>query len=68
VGNAVKHLLPSDYRLALQALNKGRPLALDNHSKLAAAYKTFARALAGLEPGAKDQSQAKGSIFGLFRQ
>ena len=27
---------PSDYRLALQALNKGRPLALDNHNKLAA--------------------------------
>ena len=68
VGNAVKHLLPSDYRLALQALNKGRPLALDNHSKLAAAYKTFARALAGLDPGAKDHPQAKGSIFGLFRQ
>ena len=30
-------MLPSDYRLALQALNKGPPLVLDNHNKLAPA-------------------------------
>ena len=36
VGVDVAHTFPSDYRLALQALNKGRPLVLDNHNKLAA--------------------------------
>ena len=29
IGVAVKHVVPSDYRAALQALNKGRPLALE---------------------------------------
>ena len=35
VGGKVRYTFPSDYRLALQAMNKGRPLALDNHSNLA---------------------------------
>ena len=26
---------PNDYRRALEALNRGRPLVLENHSKLA---------------------------------
>ena len=39
VASKVKHMLPSDYRLALQALNNGRPLALDNHNKLAAGFR-----------------------------
>ena len=34
VGGKVRYTFPSDYRLALQAMNKGRPLALDNHSGL----------------------------------
>ena len=63
VGTKVRHLLPSDYRLALQALNRGRPLALENHNKLAASYRTLARDLAGLA----DESQSRpdpGSILG----
>lgn len=47
-GGAVHHLFPSNYRLALDALNKGRPLVIENHNKLAASYSGFARALAGL--------------------
>src|SRR5207248_2486959 len=31
VGAPVVHQVPSDYRRALEAMNKGRPLALDNH-------------------------------------
>ena len=29
VGSKIRHLLPSDYRVALEALNTGRPLALE---------------------------------------
>jgi pilus assembly protein CpaE len=55
VGQAVAHVLPSDYRLALKAANAGRPLALQNHNKLSAAFHTLAVDLAGLidpEPAA----------------
>lgn len=46
MGGPIADMFPSSYRLALDALNKGRPLVLENHSKLAAAYTTFARSLA----------------------
>ena len=36
---------PSNYRIALEALNAGRPVVLDNHNKLAAALTGFARGL-----------------------
>jgi pilus assembly protein CpaE len=48
VGSNVKHTIPSDYRLALSAVNRGRPLMLDNHSEVAGSLESFARALAGL--------------------
>ena len=48
IGGVVKHTFPSDYRLALHALNKGRPITLDNHNELSASFRTFARALAGI--------------------
>jgi len=63
VGVKVKHLVPSDYRLALQALNQGRPLALENHNKLAAAYRDLARDLAKLETEAPAKPEPT-SIFG----
>src|SRR5439155_11936529 len=37
-GCSVAHTFPSNYRVALQALNKGRPLALDNHNDLSASF------------------------------
>jgi pilus assembly protein CpaE len=45
----VKHLVPNDYRLAMAAINRGRPLVVDNHSRLAAAYQGLAFDLAGLD-------------------
>jgi pilus assembly protein CpaE len=59
VGSPVKYMVPSDYRLALQALNKGRPLALDKDTKLAASFQSIAADLAGVrvEPAVE---QAKG--------
>jgi pilus assembly protein CpaE len=47
VGSQVVHTFPSQYRLALQALNKGRPIALDNHNDLSASFRRFASELAG---------------------
>jgi len=49
----LRFTFPSDYRLALQALNAGRPFVLDSSSKLASAVLTFTRTLnpdAGPEP------------------
>jgi pilus assembly protein CpaE len=63
VGEAVKHTFPSDYRVALQALNQGRPLVLENHSKLAGSIQSFARGLARLE-AEPETEPARSSIFG----
>jgi pilus assembly protein CpaE len=45
LGSRVSHTFPSNYRLALDALNAGRPVVLDNHNKLAAALAGFAQSL-----------------------
>jgi pilus assembly protein CpaE len=49
VGGAIAHHFPSDYRRALTAMHKGRPLALDNHNQLSASMTALARELAGIE-------------------
>ena len=65
VGVKVKHTLPSDYRRALEALNKGRPLALENHNELSASLERLARSLAGLEKPVAAPKAAKGfTLFG----
>jgi pilus assembly protein CpaE len=64
VGSKVEHLLPSDYRLALQALNRGRPLALDNHNALAAGFRDLARALAKVDPEPPPRPSSGGGFFG----
>jgi pilus assembly protein CpaE len=61
----IQYMLPSDYRLALQALNNGRPLALDNHNKLAAGFRSLAKELAKVDPEPKPQrNEPSGSLFG----
>jgi pilus assembly protein CpaE len=68
VGSAVKHSFPSDYRRALQALNKGTPVAFDNHNELAGSLTSFARALAGIEKPTKERKPAgRFSLFGSRR-
>jgi len=64
VGLDVCHTFPSDYRLALQAMNKGRPIVFDNHNDLSSAFIAFARELTrdrGVESG---QKAATRSMFG----
>jgi pilus assembly protein CpaE len=63
VGTKVEHMLPSDYRLALQALHKGRPLVLDNHNKLAAGFRGLAKELAKIDPEPQPAPSA-GGLFG----
>ena len=43
VGSRVEHTFPSDYRSALQALNSGRPIALENHNELSSSFRRFAQ-------------------------
>lgn len=65
VGIEVSHSFPSDYRLALQAMNKGRPIAVDGPNELASAFTTFARDLSGaVEKPKPEKTRAEGGIFG----
>jgi pilus assembly protein CpaE len=66
VGSRVVHSVPSDYRTALRALNKGRPLALDNHNKLASSFRELAHDLAGVAP-ARPAASESGGLFGLLK-
>jgi pilus assembly protein CpaE len=68
VGIKVKHTFPGDYRRALEALNKGRPLALDNQHELTGSLERLARSLAGLEKPSAPTKPAKGfTLFGSRR-
>jgi pilus assembly protein CpaE len=68
IGSPVKHTVPSDYRAALQALNKGRPLALDATNKLAESFKGIAYDLGGVPVERKTADpQKSGGLFGLMK-
>lgn len=54
-GGAVRHLIPSDYRMAVDGLNRGHPVVIENHNRLASALVGLARQLAGLEQANVDQ-------------
>jgi pilus assembly protein CpaE len=45
MGGPIAQVFASNYRLAVAAINLGRPLVLDNHNKLAASFESFARGL-----------------------
>jgi pilus assembly protein CpaE len=61
-GVAVAGTIPSDYRLAVQALNAGRPVTVENHNRLSAAYRQLALKLTGTR-SADDQGST-----GLFNR
>ena len=64
IGLEISHTIPSDYRLALQAMNKGRPVVLETGNELATAFKGFARQLAGVPDEPKEEKARPGSLFG----
>jgi pilus assembly protein CpaE len=41
IGDSVKHVIPSDYRVAVEALNSGRPVVLEQ-GRLAESFRTLA--------------------------
>ena len=68
VGSPVKYTVPSDYRTALNALNKGRPVALDRDSKLTSAFQAMAFDLAGMRMEKMAEAPRSGGLFGLLRK
>lgn len=65
VGRPVAHILPNNYPITVASLNKGRPLVLDNHTKLAGAFTTLAHSLAKLAPS-KPEKEKSGGLFSRF--
>ncbi|MGH9386707.1 MAG: AAA family ATPase, partial [Vicinamibacterales bacterium] len=65
VGGTVMFEFPSDYRLALDALNRGQPLVQDGKAPLATALHAFSYDLAGVR-GKTDPKpkEASGGLFG----
>jgi pilus assembly protein CpaE len=59
VGGPVKHVFPSDYRLAVEALNSGRPLVIEGKSALASAFQSYARELSGVNSAAGEPAPRK---------
>jgi pilus assembly protein CpaE len=64
VGLEIGHTIPSDYRLALNAMNKGRPIVLDGGTELSTAFKQFARQLAAVPDEPKEERARPTSLFG----
>jgi pilus assembly protein CpaE len=64
VRGEVAHVFPSDYRLAVHALNRGQPIVNDGKSPLGSAFQAFARDLAGAKQDAPPADKPGGS--GLF--
>jgi pilus assembly protein CpaE len=65
VGVEIAHTFPSDYRLALQGMNKGRPLVLDGQHDLSKAFTAFARDLAGISARTPQAEKVRaGGLFG----
>ncbi len=60
MGGPIAHTFPSDYRAAVNALNKGEPLVLQPPSRLAAAFDDAARDLAGLGPAQRESVKGGG--------
>jgi pilus assembly protein CpaE len=67
VGSPVKYTVPSDYRTALNSLNKGRPIVIDKDQKLTPAFQAIAFDLAGIRIEKHREAQ-RGGLFGLLRK
>ena len=48
IGDSVKHLLPSDYQVAVDAMSRGRPVVLDQ-GRLSQAFRALATDLGGIQ-------------------
>jgi pilus assembly protein CpaE len=64
VGVEIEHTIPSDYRSALSAMNKGRPVVLEYQNELSQAFSAYARQLAGLPEPEREERVRSTSVFG----
>lgn len=65
LGYGINHTFSSDYRTVATALNSGVPLALTNHSEIAAQFGSFTRRLLGQEDP-KVVPEKKRAFLGLL--
>jgi pilus assembly protein CpaE len=64
LGYAVHHTFPSDYKTVSTALNSGVPLALTNHSEIAAQFDSFTRSIIAPDgPAEKPVTEKKRAAF-----
>ena len=68
LGYGIHHTFSSDYRTVSTALNSGVPLALTNHSEIAAQFDSFTRQLLGVVGRGRSpsRSDASASSSGMF--
>jgi pilus assembly protein CpaE len=66
MGGPVKYVFPSDYRAAVAALNRGEPLFVQNHSRLASTFDQVAREIAGLPTQKAKEKGSGGGLFGIL--
>ena len=68
LGHAIHMAFPSDYSIVSAAMNSGVPLALTNHSDLAARFERFTRQIVNpnAPAEAEEPSREKASFLGLF--
>jgi pilus assembly protein CpaE len=67
LGYGIHHQFPSDYRTVSEALNSGVPLALTNHSDIAAQFGSFTRGMVGGRPDeARPQPEKRRPFLGLL--
>jgi pilus assembly protein CpaE len=63
LGLPVAYTFPSNYRLALQALNNGRPVVLDNHNRLSSSLTAFAQGLVAHPQGDETDARRQGGFL-----
>jgi pilus assembly protein CpaE len=63
-GGSVRHVIPSDYRIALEGLNKGQPIVVENHNRLAGSFSSLAKDLAGIDSTPASKAERSVGIFG----
>jgi pilus assembly protein CpaE len=66
LGYSIHHTFPSDYRTVATALNSGVPLALTNHSEIAAQFGAFSRQILGIRDDVKPEPEKRRLFLGLL--
>lgn len=66
LGYGIHHTFSSDYRTVATALNSGVPLALTNHSEVAAQFGAFSRQILGIQADVKPEPEKRRHFLGLL--